>query len=209
MTNSTAGETDFHSNENIQQDTDNEDESEKPKPALVLDLDETIIRATRVRTKNPDQKKIIIDRKRFYVQSRPGLKQFLDEMKKYYDIYFFTASDKEYADLIIHEVAPFVPRSHCFYSDSITHDEGVNVKDLTKIGKPLTKVLLVDNNGSSGLYQPDNTIVITSWYGDTNDNILLQELEPVLKEATCESNILIGASKAIETQHPHSISFVS
>ena len=181
---------------------ENESENENSKPALVLDLDETVIRATRIRTKNPDQKKIVVNRTRFYVQSRPGLKQFLDEMKQIFDIYFFTASDKEYADLVIHEVAPFVPCSHCFYRDSITYDDGVEVKDLTKIGKPLNKVLLVDNQGSSGFYQPENTIIIKSWYGDINDHTLLEELEPVLKEASSESNLLIGVSKAIQTQHP-------
>ena len=126
-----------------------------------------------------------------------------------FDIYFFTASDKEYADLIIHEVAPFVPRDHCFYGDSITHVSGVNDKDLTKIGKPLNKVLLIDNSQSSGLYQPENVILINSWFGDSEDNCLLEELEPVLREATCESNITIGASKAIQAQSPRNISLLT
>ena len=181
---------------------------ENSKPLLVLDLDETLIRASRCKGKNNSQKPITVHKHKFYIKYRPGLKEFLQEMKKYYDIYIFTASEKEYGTKILDLIAPFIPESHRFFEDSITHDDGVNVKDLTKISKSLNKILLVDNDASSGYYQPNNTIVINSWYGDLNDNSLLQELQPVLIEATCESNICIGASKAIETQHPRSIALV-
>ena len=130
-------------------------------------------------------------------------------MLKIFDIYIFTASEKEYADVIIKEVAPFVPDSRRFYVDSITHSLGVHVKDLSKIGLPLSKVILIDNSQSSGLYQPNNLLLINSWFGDANDDTLLSELVPILKEASCESNILLGASKAIQMLNPKNISLLT
>jgi len=56
----------------------------------------------------------------------------------------------------------------------------VFVKDLSKIGRPLNKTIIVDNIAENFARQPDNGIFIKSWFEDPNDTALL-ELAPLLK----------------------------
>ena len=46
------------------------------------------------------------------------------------------------------------------------------IKDLSKIGRSLLKVCLIDNNKDSFLLQPENGLEISSYYGDDNDKEL-------------------------------------
>lgn len=56
----------------------------------------------------------------------------------------------------------------------------VFVKDLSKIGRPLNKTIIVDNVAENFSLQPDNGIFIKSWFEDPSDTALL-ELAPLLK----------------------------
>ena len=40
------------------------------------------------------------------------------------------------------------------------------IKDLSMLGRPLNKTLIVDNIGTNFRLQPDNGIQILSWYHD-------------------------------------------
>jgi CTD small phosphatase-like protein 2 len=55
------------------------------------------------------------------------------------------------------------------------------IKDLSKLGRDLSKVLIVDNVAENFQLQPDNGIFIRTWYDDMND-AALKELSPLLKE---------------------------
>lgn len=57
----------------------------------------------------------------------------------------------------------------------------VFVKDLSRIGRPLNKTIIVDNVAENFCLQPDNGIFIKSWFDDTSDTALL-ELAPLLKQ---------------------------
>lgn len=66
----------------------------------MLDLDETIIHSWFKKIKNPDiylDINIKTNRSPIYVMVRPGAYEFLEEMKKYYEIVIFTASVSSYA----------------------------------------------------------------------------------------------------------------
>ena len=56
----------------------------------------------------------------------------------------------------------------------------VFVKDLSRIGRPLNKTIIVDNVAENFSLQPDNGIFIKSWFDDMSDTALL-ELAPLLK----------------------------
>ena len=62
----------------------------------------------------------------------------------------------------------------------------VFVKDLSKIGRPLNKTIIVDNVAENFSLQPDNGIFIKSWFDDMNDTALL-ELAPLLKQIVQKS----------------------
>jgi len=56
----------------------------------------------------------------------------------------------------------------------------VFVKDLSRIGRPLHKTIIVDNVAENFSLQPDNGIFIKSWFEDPSDTAL-HELAPLLK----------------------------
>ena len=49
---------------------------------------------------------------------------------------------------------------------------GQYVKDLSRVGRDLTKIILVDNIEKNFRLQKSNGILIRSWYGDKKDLML-------------------------------------
>ena len=134
---------------------------------LVLDLDETLIHFSESKKGGE-----------FFL--RPYSKEFLIEMSKYYEIVIFTAALKDYADWIIDRIDLEKKISHRLYRRNTTKQNGVYLKDLSKIGRKLNKSLIVDNNPENFMLQPENGIYIKSWYNDPEDRAL-EELALVLK----------------------------
>ena len=149
------------------------------KPNLVLDLDETIVYCTRVKTQN-ESIRIRVGRCAFYIQTRPGLLEFLQTVSEVYNVYIFTASEKVYADAVINAIAPFIPMDNRFYKTHINYAFGCAVKDLERLGFPLTHTILVDDCPSNAIMQQENSIFITPWMGQQDDEVLLCELVPLL-----------------------------
>ena len=57
----------------------------------------------------------------------------------------------------------------------------VFIKDLSNLGRKLTKSIIVDNITENFLLQPDNGISIKSWYHDPNDTALM-DMAPLLMQ---------------------------
>lgn len=53
------------------------------------------------------------------------------------------------------------------------------VKDLSKLGRDLSKVIIIDNMAENFQLQPQNGIFIKSWFDDPEDTAL-SELLPIL-----------------------------
>ena len=157
------------------------------KPLLVLDLDNTVICAKPLKTEN-SQFSIVVGRKRMYIEVRPFVAEFLDEVSALYDICFFTDANGEFAKAVISKIAPSVNLKTCKFKESCTFTDGYVVKDLSILGRPMNQVVLVDDSIGSGLMQPLNCIGVTAWDGEINDRVLVDELLPVLmKSAQCEN----------------------
>lgn len=135
---------------------------------MVLDLDETLVHY------NPDDKEDI--------KFRPFLDNFLNEMRKYYELVIFTAAVKDYADIVIdHLESDKKLFSKRFYRCSVRlNSKGESIKDLTIINEDLSKTIIIDNTPENFLKQKANGIFIKSWYGDKDDNCLM-DLIPILK----------------------------
>ena len=89
-----------------------------------------------------------------------------------YELILFTASTKFYADLVVDQIDPDKKIKYRLYRESCSNLGGSHVKDLSKIGRDLSKTIIVDNSSVAYLYQPYNAIAITSWYDDKDDTEL-------------------------------------
>jgi CTD small phosphatase-like protein 2 len=144
------------------------------KFSLVLDLDETLISLDRNKV-NQNNKGIL--------KFRPGLLKFLSKIKKFYEIIVFTSGTKEYADQIIDVIENDekffdfrLYREHTlFYNNEF-------IKDISRIGRPLDKIIIVDNLPQNFRLQKENGIEIKSFFGDDNNDKALVSLGNILKK---------------------------
>lgn len=134
---------------------------------LVLDLDETLVHYY----ENAGEGAFRI---------RPGCEKFLKEMSEIYEVVIFTAAMQDYADWVLDSIDKPKYISHRLYRQHASPTGMVFVKDLSKIGRPLNKTIIVDNVAENFSLQPDNGIFIKSWFEDPQDTALL-ELAPLLK----------------------------
>ena len=147
------------------------------KYTLVLDLDETILHfKINPETENEGVLKV-----------RPGIHEFLETLGKMYEIVVFTAATKEYADILIDEVEEnriyFDFRLYRQHTVIINNDF---VKDLTRLGRPLDKVIIVDNMPQNFRLQKENGINIRAFWGEDRNDTALIELMPILMKIAME-----------------------
>ena len=172
------------SQENKANITDDEDSENLPQPespyfppkdpsdnreyCLVLDLDETLVH-------------FFEDENEAYVKVRLGTENFIRELSKYCEIAIFTASTKYYADKVIDGLDCKDLIDFRLYRQHTTVINGINVKDLSRLGRDLSKIIIIDNIEENYQFQKNNGLNICDFEGDENDNELNYLLEDLLK----------------------------
>ena len=110
---------------------------------------------------------------------RKGVKHFLEEVNKYFEVGIFTASVKEYADAVISFLDPEnkLIKFRLYRNNCINFNDAFTVKDL-RIFKnvDLKKIVLLDNSMYSFAAQINNGILINSFIKDKEDNELFNAL---------------------------------
>ncbi len=76
---------------------------------------------------------------------RPGCDKFLQEMSELYEVVIFTAAMQDYADWVLDSIDPKKYISYRMYRQHASPTGMVFVKDLSRIGRPLNKTIIVDN----------------------------------------------------------------
>ena len=132
----------------------------KYKYSLILDLDETIVHY--IKYKNSE-----------YVQVRPYLDDFIKELSDYYEIIIFTASYQNYADLAINGIDIDKRIKYRLYRQHTMKIGNTIIKDLSKLGRDLKKIIIIDNCSENYSLQPKNGINLIDFTGNNNDDILL------------------------------------
>ena len=61
-------------------------------------------------------------------------------------------------------------------------------KDLSRLGRDLNKVIILDNSPASYIFHPDNAVPCTSWFDDMHDSELM-ELIPHFERLAATDNI--------------------
>ena len=104
--------------------------------SLVLDLDETLIN---FKPKNNGEEGGVL-------WVRPIINEFLDEVRKYYELIIFTTVTQDYADALIDAVEEDkIYFDHRLYREYAVIIDNDFIKDLTRIGRSLDKIIIVDN----------------------------------------------------------------
>ena len=139
--------------------------------SLVLDLDETLIH---FKPQNNGEDGGIL-------RVRPGINEFLDEIGKFYELIVFTTATQDYADVLIDAIEEDkIYFEHRFYREHSTIIDNDFVKDLSRIGRPLDKIIIVDNMPQNFRLQKENGIIIKAFWGEDNTDTALYELIPIL-----------------------------
>jgi len=148
------------------------------KILLVLDLDETLIHAT----KNPLEHKTDFKVFDYYVYTRPNLDWFLKKISEVYRLGIWSSADDEYVETIVDHIKPesvnleFVwGKSRCTRRRDYNLDSYFNekrLKKLKKYGNKLEKILIVDDTPEKLKENYGNAIYIKPFEGDLNDDVL-------------------------------------
>ena len=127
---------------------------------------------------------------------RPGLKEFLQQLKGFADIVLFTAGLQSYAAPIVRRIDPSGDLFNwVLYRDSTVDVGGQkNVKDLSVVcektgADSLGRTVLLDNNPMAFVPQPENGVPVVPFTGNPTDNELLGCLLPLLKALDAETDI--------------------
>ena len=135
---------------------------------LVVDLDETLVH-------------YVEEENRAYVQVRPYADYFLTEMGKYFEIVIFTAAAEDYADIVLNELDKNNAIDYKLYRKHTEQINGVFIKDLSKLGRDINKVVIIDNNKDNFSLQPENGLHICSFLGDQEDDELYLLADDLMK----------------------------
>ena len=160
-------------------------DTKKYKYSLILDLDETLVH-------------YIEEENRAYVQVRPYADFFLNEMAKYFELVIFTAAAEDYADIVLNELDKNKVINYKLYRKHTEQINGVFIKDLSKLGRDLSKILIVDNNKDNFSLQPENGLHICSFIGDQNDDELYNLSNDLMKIVECKKNDIRPVIKEIK-----------
>ena len=136
------------------------------KYTLVLDLEETLINI------NQDGTCIL----------RPGLFSFLSSIKPFYELISFTNESKYSSDSIIKQIeAKNKYFDYNLYREHLTFNGKEFIKDITKLGRNIKKIIIVDNIANNFKLTPGNGIQIAPFFGDNSEkDTVLLELKKLL-----------------------------
>ena len=114
-----------------------------------------------------------------------GAEHFITVLSQYCEIVIFTASTKYYCDIVIDGLDCKNLIDYKLYREYTQDYNGINVKDLEKLGRDLSKIIIIDNIEDNYAFQPNNGLNIIDFEGDENDNelqYLLIDLLEVVSE---------------------------
>ena len=145
------------------------------KKTLILDLDETLVHSSFT----PFEKNDLILEVDFegviykiYVLVRPFATEFLNNVSKYFEVVIFTASIPKYASPLLNILDKEKNIRHRLYREECTFINGLFIKDLKRLNRPLKDLIIVDNSPLAYAFNTENGLPIKTWYDDQNDTEL-------------------------------------
>jgi len=137
------------------------------------------------------------------VAYRPYLKQFLEYLSANFEVILFTASENEYANLVVQKFDPQnkyfshrLYREHCTPVVCQMPQDNFSrrvcfVKDLNVLNRDLKKTVIIDNSILAFAYNLSSGVPLPSFYGqpwDTELPMLVDILEDFRQQISNDSN---------------------
>eukprot|EP00667_Euglena_gracilis_P009596 EG_transcript_9753 len=154
------------------------------KYTVVLDMDETLLRTLLKRPKKaipslPWHQLDFGDDQPLFTTVRPGAASLVASLTPHCEVVLWTAGEREYAQRAMRYIDPAGAIHHNVYRSPAWYSEEWYVKDLERLGRPLDRVVLVDNTAAVCV-QRKHAIVVEDFVRRSGDD-LLPRLETVLK----------------------------
>lgn len=147
-----------------------------PEATLVVDLEETLMFSSLNVIEDAEftfHTAFQDHQYKVHMVLRPHVREFLQSMAKVYELFVYTCAKKEYAEKILDVLDPQRKLfRHRLYQDDCVCVLGHYIKDLSLLGRDLTKTVVLDNAPHTYPYHLMNTIPIKSWSGESEDREL-------------------------------------
>ncbi|XP_057314971.1 mitochondrial import inner membrane translocase subunit TIM50-like [Hydractinia symbiolongicarpus] len=135
----------------------------QPKYTLVLELTDVLVHPEYDRSSG------------WRFRKRPGVSQFLKALTlPMYEIVIYTHENGFSSAPVIEGLDPEGFIMYKLFRDATKYMNGTHVKDLSKLNRDITKVILVDCDAKTSILQPRNSLVLKKWEGDPKDTSLLE-----------------------------------
>ena len=149
----------------------------KYKYSLIMPLNEVLIYY------NKDTKGYII---------RPGLFQFLNEMKELYELILFTTDFSNYEEQIIENIQ----KGKNLFEYILNRNHGIDnansfIQDLISLNRNVKQFIIIDSSLNRFKIHKNNILYIKPFYGDIrNENHILNDLSELLQriQIDCETS---------------------
>src|SRR5438067_734063 len=102
-------------------------------------------------------------------------------MSHHYEIVMFTASLSKYAQPLYALLDKQNVTATNLYREHCTFYNGLFVKDMSRLGRNLSDVIIIDNSPNSYLFQPENSLPSINWYEDKSCKELM-DFVPILEK---------------------------
>ncbi|XP_058493758.1 CTD small phosphatase-like protein 3 [Solea solea] len=161
-----------------------------PESTLVVDLEETLMFSSLNVIEDAEFTFLTVFQDHQYkvhMILRPHVKEFLQSMAKVYELFVYTCAKKEYAEKILDILDPQRKLfRHRLYQDDCACVLGHYIKDLSVLGRDLSKTVVLDNAPHTYPYHLMNAIPIKSWSGEAEDRELLKLIPYMEKLSAAE-----------------------
>mmetsp|Transcript_14067 Transcript_14067/g.51108 ORF Transcript_14067/g.51108 Transcript_14067/m.51108 type:complete len:163 (+) Transcript_14067:192-680(+) len=125
-------------------------------------------------------------------------------MAQYYEVVVFSDAQVTYVEPIVDGLDPkkqFV--AYRLYRDATKYMDGVHVRDLSKLNRDLSRVVLVSAKPTAYRLQPENALRIKPWRMEQNDTALLDLmplLESIVRQQVPDVRTVMASFKGVDAE---------
>ena len=126
---------------------------------------------------------------------RPGVQLLLESLSSKYELVLFTSAEETYATNALKIIDPKCLIKFRLFRQHLVNFEQTYVKDLSVLGRDLTKTIIIDDRPQNFKKQPENGLKISPWTGDSEDRELFKLQHLLLNISSNEMSNLVETLK--------------